>query len=230
MNTKYRPLVIFDIDGTIINTVRSKRAKHPFENAIKKACGIDTKIDLKYHGGMCDIKIIRDLLRSAGLKENEIEERIDACKKAVVEEYKAEFRAGHIKVLPGVKEILDELKMRDAFIALGTGNIEERALFRMENLGLNYFEFGGFGGECIERECLIETAVMKAHERGFAGNGVFVIGDTEKDVIAAKNTGAKIIAVGTGRLSAEELKKLGADYALNDLSNTKEVIRIIYPE
>jgi phosphoglycolate phosphatase-like HAD superfamily hydrolase len=47
---------------------------------------------------------------------------------------------------------------------------------------------------------------------------VVVIGDTPKDVAAARGIGATCIGVGTGNFSPEDLLACGADYAFPDLT------------
>lgn len=223
------PLIIFDVDGTLIKTTRRPPGEHPFVIAIRKACGIDVSMDIKKHGGMCDTKIIIDLLKTAGYTDKKIKENLEKCKQAVNDEYRIELENGEIEILPGVKDLLDKLKEKNAYLALGTGNLEERAIFRMEKLGFHYFEFGGFGSDCLERHCLIETAIIKAKERGFSDDGrVFVIGDTEKDIKAAKKVGVKVIAVATGRHTKEELEPYEPDYLLDDLSDIDQVMKIVY--
>jgi len=228
MDTR-RPLVIFDIDGTIIKLVKKKNHEHPVVIGIKDACGIEVDLMSIDHVGMCDIAIVKTLLRKHGLDNEMIENNLAECKRKIIKEFEKHFNDNKYIVLPGVKELLSELKKRGAFIALGTGNFKEKAMFRMNMLGLgSYFKFGGFGDVCMDRECLLKTAMNEARKRSFSGDNIFAIGDTVRDVAAAKNTGIKIIAVATGKDSEDILWEAGSDYVLKDLSDTENVIKIIY--
>jgi phosphoglycolate phosphatase-like HAD superfamily hydrolase len=48
---------------------------------------------------------------------------------------------------------------------------------------------------------------------------VVVIGDTPKDVAAAKGIGAVCIGVGTGNFTPHALKEAGADFAFPDFTS-----------
>jgi phosphoglycolate phosphatase-like HAD superfamily hydrolase len=50
-----------------------------------------------------------------------------------------------------------------------------------------------------------------------------LIGDTPNDVAAARESGARVIAVATGRSSTEELAAAGADVVLEDLTQTEQL-------
>jgi phosphoglycolate phosphatase-like HAD superfamily hydrolase len=105
---------------------------------------------------------------------------------------------------------------------LGTGNIVEGARLKLEHVGLyHHFGFGGFGSDHELRVELIRVGA----ERGARQLGrkreacrVVVIGDTPKDIDAARGIGAESLAVGTGSFSSTELRQYGATYAFDDLS------------
>jgi phosphoglycolate phosphatase len=54
-----------------------------------------------------------------------------------------------------------------------------------------------------------------------------LIGDTPNDVTAARDGGARIIAVATGNDSAAELADAGARSVLDDLTDTGELLSAI---
>jgi phosphoglycolate phosphatase-like HAD superfamily hydrolase len=56
---------------------------------------------------------------------------------------------------------------------------------------------------------------------------VIVLGDTPLDVEAAHGAGARAFGVATGRLSAEELRASGAEFAVDDLSETGRVLEML---
>jgi phosphoglycolate phosphatase-like HAD superfamily hydrolase len=56
---------------------------------------------------------------------------------------------------------------------------------------------------------------------------VIVLGDTPLDVEAAHAAGARALGVATGRFSVEELKASGAEFAVQDLSDTRAVLEML---
>jgi phosphoglycolate phosphatase len=107
-------------------------------------------------------------------------------------------------------------------VGLGTGNIKEGARLKLARVNLyDRFAFGGFGDDHEQRDLLLAAGV----KRGAAKLGVqpgavpvVVIGDSPRDVAAAKAIGAACIGVGTGSSSAQKLLELGATAAFDSLA------------
>ncbi|RMD57476.1 MAG: HAD family hydrolase, partial [Nitrospirae bacterium] len=139
----------------------------------------------------------------------------------------------HIK--PGVLELLGILNKRGIYTGLLTGNIEEGAWFKLKSFNISqYFTFGGFSSDDEERDKLLPIALKKLYDKfklNIQPEESLVIGDTPRDVTCAKPHGAKVLGVATGSYSCEELKSYGADWVLDDLSNT-DIIKneILYLE
>ncbi|HYQ16403.1 MAG TPA: HAD hydrolase-like protein, partial [Polyangiaceae bacterium] len=122
----------------------------------------------------------------------------------------------------GVFEALQAARERGMALGLGTGNVLEGARLKLEHVGLyHHFGFGGFGSD---HELRVEL-IRKGAERGAASLGqplnacrVVIIGDTPKDIDAARGIGAESIGVGTGSFSAAELRAHGATHSFDDLA------------
>jgi phosphoglycolate phosphatase-like HAD superfamily hydrolase len=122
----------------------------------------------------------------------------------------------------GIAEALAAAEARGHGVGLGTGNVREGARIKLERVGVHErFAFGGFGSDSEDRVELIRQGA----ERGAAHLGaplaecrVVVIGDTPKDVAAARGIGAESIGVGTGSYRAEALLACGASYAFESLA------------
>ena len=107
-------------------------------------------------------------------------------------------------------------------MGLGTGNVRQGARIKLERVRIHdRFSFGGFGCDHEDRVELIRHGARSgAAQLGvpFEECRVVVIGDTPKDVAAAKGIGASCIGVGTGSFTPEALLSCGADYAFPDFS------------
>ena len=80
------------------------------------------------------------------------------------------------------------------------------------------------------RSALVRHAVAQAgsrYGRKFLAANAVVIGDTPADILAARDTGARVVAVATGRFGVDELDGHGPDAIFADLTNADAVIKAI---
>ena len=122
-----------------------------------------------------------------------------------------------------VREAVDAALARPGFaVGLGTGNVREGARIKLARVGLaDRFAFGGFGCDHENRVELIRQGARGGADRlgvPVASCRVVIIGDTPKDVDAAKGIGAECIGVGTGQYTPEALLEAGADHAFADFT------------
>ena len=135
-------------------------------------------------------------------------------------------------LMPGVRELLDALTLRDdVYLALLTGNYEVAAQLKLEHFDLwRYFRCGAFGDEAPDRNGLLPKAVARVAACGgpaIAVADALVIGDTPLDVACATASGARSMAVATGSHTVDELRASGASVVMQDLADTDEVLRVI---
>ena len=116
-------------------------------------------------------------------------------------------------------------------LGLGTGNWEEGARIKLDRSGLNkYFEFGGYGSDSEDRPTLLRRALEKANALtgdSIHPDNVFVIGDTHRDISAARAAKFRVIAVATGGASSESLAQHQPDYLFKDFSRPDHAAEII---
>jgi phosphoglycolate phosphatase-like HAD superfamily hydrolase len=135
-------------------------------------------------------------------------------------------------VLPGVRELLDTLAVReDVFLGLLTGNFERGAKIKLEYFDLwRYFRCGAFGDGAHDRNALLHTALARAVASGcpaLAVDEVVVVGDTPLDVAVAMAGGARSLAVATGSFTVEALRASGAHVVLQDLSDLTAAVEAL---
>ncbi|MDZ4170653.1 MAG: HAD hydrolase-like protein, partial [Methanobacteriaceae archaeon] len=112
-----------------------------------------------------------------------------------------------------------------------TGNMESIAYAKLNHVGLgHYFKLGGFGSDSYYRPNLVPLAIKRA-QNNFSFNGnkknTFVVGDTPLDVDAGLKAGINTIGVASGDYSLIELKKSGANFILNDLTDLNGFLKIL---
>jgi phosphoglycolate phosphatase len=219
-----RPTVLlFDIDGTLVTTGGAGRRS--MDAAFEKLHGRPDACSSFSMSGMTDRAIARKALNIIGAEDSPaaIDAVIDAYLAHLAQEvHRVDDRS--YRVFPGMREAVSEARSRAGFaVGLGTGNVREGARVKLERVSIyDQFAFGGFGCDSEDRVELIRCGA----KAGAALLGapveacrVVVIGDTPKDVHAAKGIGAECIGVGTGSFTADALVAAGADVAFPDFSH-----------
>jgi len=226
-------LVLFDIDGTILLTDGAgKRAIHRALIEVFGATGPDDHA----FGGKTDPQIVRELMRVVGHGDDHIDARMTELLDRYVVYLQEELQIGAegIRVMPGVRELLDALDARDdAIVGLLTGNLEEGARAKLSSAGIDpdRFVIGAFGSDHEERGRLPAVAQRRAWEQlgiEVVGEDVIVIGDTPADILCGRDVGARAIAVATGHYTMAELGEHMPAALFADLSRTDEVVRAIF--
>lgn len=173
--------------------------------------------------GMTDKQIARQALVRLGIEPTvaAIEESIARYLELLVEEVERVDAASY-RLHEGVRAALTAARARGHGIGLGTGNVVEGARIKLTRVGVyEEFAFGGFGSDAEDRtELLRHGAERGAKHVGapLAECRIVVIGDTPKDVAAARGIGAECIGVGTGSFTPEALLGCGATAAFSSLS------------
>ncbi|NIO44113.1 MAG: HAD-IA family hydrolase [Candidatus Aenigmarchaeota archaeon] len=219
-----KKLVLFDIDKTLIKDLEWEKLK--FSEVFKKVYGIDASLDKIEHSGMTDQEKIFKVLKRRGLKEKEILSKMEHCEKIMLNGYSDKS----LEKFDGVKELLEGLEKNNILIGTVTGNFKSVAILKLKKVGLyHYFKVGGFGNDRINRAKIINMAIKRAKEKfDFKfNNNVFLIGDTLRDIKAAKEAGIKVIGVATGVWTEEQLKKAGADFVFKDFKDRNKILKVI---
>ncbi len=220
-------LILFDIDGTLVLGARCHY--QAFVNAVKKFYHMEEDISGINYAGKTDPQILMEVLQLGGFNEEEIEKNFQNCLDYMANYYLKNVYNDNTRSLDGVNELLRELQKKGVLLGLVTGNLEPIAYAKLGKVGLGgYFSFGGFGSDHHDRSYLVKKALNRAQSCfGYKGKHIFVIGDTPRDVKAAKASNLITIGVATGKYSQEELKNCGADYVLENLKNKDEILEIV---
>ena len=224
-----RHLVLFDIDGTLLSGGRA--ARNVFADALTEVFGTCGDVAGFAFEGKLDPMIVEELLLGAGVDAATIRARRGAALALYLDRLEAALAAERPVLKPGVAAVLDGVAGRgDAVAALLTGNLERGARIKLSAVNLwHRFAFGAFGDEAARREDLGPIALAKARRLGhaFEGRDCVVVGDAPQDVACARALGARIVAVATGKTSADALRRAGAPLVLPDLSDTPRALEAI---
>ena len=222
-------LLLFDIDGTILTTVR-RAFERPFSESIREVLGVEVDTVSYRAGGKTDPQMIHELLAGSGFSHEAVESAIPAIRERYLDKFRHHVRTREDAPLePGVPALLEILSKRgDAVLGLLTGNFEAGARIKLGVHGLDrYFKFGAFGDGAADRSLLPERAVEAARSSTgihFRGKDIVIIGDTPHDITCGRTLGVRTIAVATGLYSSEILRLENPDYLFEDLTDRERVL------
>jgi phosphoglycolate phosphatase-like HAD superfamily hydrolase len=214
-----RVLTIFDVDGTLLTNRYAVR--DAFLEAFEAVTGSSGVRRKPQFAGNTDRGIFRLMLEDAEI-EGEYETLYARWEEVFLKKLSEVYpKHPDPHLLPGVKTLIGELAMReDVLLALGTGNTRRSCRIKLERFGLNdYFPAGGFGGDHEVRTDVIRAAMSEARDHYGEYDEAWVIGDTIRDVAAARGAGIKVLAVETGLGSVDELRTSEPDRILPDLTD-----------
>jgi phosphoglycolate phosphatase-like HAD superfamily hydrolase len=214
-------LLLFDIDGTLLLT--GGAGKIAFEEAFEELFEIpDSWGDLDPHGktdpAIFDEVAQRKLGRLLTAGE------ADLLMELYEELFEAHIlRSPRFELMPGVVEILEHLSKDPAvFLALATGNFEGAGHMKLKRGKIDHYFQTGFGNDARDRDKILLAAVEYSEElaqKRFEKDKIFVIGDTEHDIAAAKKAGLRSIAVLTNGRTHQHFKSDSPDHILKDLTD-----------
>ena len=234
-----RKLVLFDIDGTILNTggIGGRALYQAIEEVCqeKKMFGNNPTPELGSvrMSGMMDTQIVHDILEGV-LPESTVQQLLpdifDRIAKLLREGCQAE--GANVRLLDGVQELISAVADHKACLpGLLTGNNKGGAAAKLDVFNLNpFFQLGAFGDDARSRNSLPAIAACRAFEQTgekFTGKDIVIIGDTPRDIECARYAGAYAIAVATGQYSREQLIPHQPDALFDNLSDTQSVMATI---
>lgn len=221
-------LVLFDIDGTLLEVKGAGR--RAFSRAIDHCFGWKNELMNIRFAGTTDLDLFRRISREHNHEPSD-DDASQFFDRLAVELKVAIGDSGTVHtVYPGVPELLTQLSSDPrCLLALVTGNVAECAWIKLQLVKLHeHFVLGAFGHEYADRIEIARLAVKRAEERaGRTFTKRFLVGDTPNDVRAAHAVGAKAVAVCTGSFTREELRATGAEFLLDDLSDSPAVLRLL---
>lgn len=224
-------LILFDIDGTL---TRTENGYLPFNEAIFKTFGIAGDIRTVVPDGNTDPLIVQDIFNKANVT---FEFQDAAWRQFTVnlqDRYQSHVLKGTttIQPLPGAFELVRALSASEDYCpSVVTGNFEVTAEIKLEAAGLaSYLRRGAYASDSHHRPDLPAIAKRrweKTNGRSLQSEQCVIIGDTPKDLAAARQNQMRCILVGTGRYPIEELLYWQPDGCLADLTDTASVLSML---
>lgn len=224
-------LILFDIDGTLIHSNQAGRLA--LGVALEQVFGTRGELDIYDMSGKTDLRIVTDLLSSAGVAAETIRDNMSAFFNLMATRAQEIFPLRGIQPCPGTQLLLQALRQREGVIVgLLTGNATGTAPLKLAAAGIEVEQFlvGAYGCEAYDRNELPALAIHRAIALTgvqITGDNVVIVGDTPADIACARAGKARAIAVATGGHATDVLQSYDPDHVLPDLSDTLEVLRLL---
>ena len=224
-------VILFDIDGTLLkpgDTVHQQALL----DAVAEVYGVQASLEGVPLGGMLDSQIVRLALEKESMPLETIRQRLAQTMQRMGERYVELLGDGERRswLLPGVEALIARMAPEFTLSVL-TGNATGVARAKLAAAGIgNYFPYGAFGDSADHRHELVPVAVELVRvQTGFAPQPgqVVLIGDTPRDIEAAKASGSRVVAVATGRYGIEELADHGPDVVFPTLEDVEQVYAVV---
>ncbi len=221
-------LLLFDVDGTLVRVGGAGR--RAMVRAFEAHCGLEDAMAGVRLDGSTDPVIVADALAThlgrppAGAAE--VEAIIELYLGFLAEELRT-VDAGTAR-LPGAAALPAAAAASGRFaVGLATGNVERGARLKLEAGDLaSHFSFGGYGSDAAARALLVARGIERGQRyaertlgRRFARDEVLVLGDTELDVLAAHEAGARAVAVLAGSRDVGALLASGPELVAESLDD-----------
>lgn len=206
-------LYLFDIDGTLIHC--NGAGRRALERALLDLLGADALAGIRLDG-KTDPRILEEAFVTR-LGRPPTATEAEAVRAAYLNNLAHESRTG-VTALRGVEQALMVCAARGV-LGLATGNWRAGAEIKLGRVALwSRFVLGGFGCDSPDRGELVRIARRRGEARlgrPLRREEVVVIGDTPRDITAAREADAMAVAVMTGSYGAADLA--GADAVFEDL-------------
>ena len=206
--------VLFDLDGTLVDTIPFILAavRHAFEGY--GSCPTDDE----WVAGI-GTPLRAQLASFARRPEDE---------QPLFERYRTYWRANHdgqTRCFPGALQAVEELSRRGHPLGIVTAKLEEGAYRTLRHTGLLPFVGAVVGADsCANAKPHPEPVLLALSRLGGGPADALLVGDSQHDVAAAKAAGVRAAAALWGACKREALAAAGADYFLGDVREVPALV------
>ena len=215
---------LFDSNMTIVSDAKDV-SKYVAES-IMNIYGMIVAVDLKEYPGLSAKELALEILKKNGLKEPEIQERLDRFLEDLPYSYYNVAWSDRITVADGATQLLDELRGKGVGLGIATGEPQRVSKMRLDKVKMSgYFTFGSYAEDGISPKEIIDTALNRASsEFGLQVEEGFFFSAFPHFISAAREAG--IYAVGVaGRFTAADLSAAGANETLQSFRDKPKLLK-----
>jgi len=210
-----KELLIFDLDGTLVNTLKDLAAAVNF--ALEKPGGNPVTVaDVKKYVGDGARKLVERALRA------DAPQKLDAAMDLFYSHYGAHL-SDHSTLYPGVLEILTHFSKIKKVVL--TNKPQRFTTPLLEQLGLaEYFEFAIGGGAGIPLKPAPDGIYSILEKTNVSPDMAIIVGDSSTDILSGKAAGIHTCAAAYGYRPPAALSALKPDFLINNILELKKII------
>ena len=210
-------LVIFDLDGTLLNTIGDLAAAG---NHTLSLLGMPQHPEDKYRHfvGNGIPKLIERMLPAGH------EKSVEKTAYGIFMEYYSQHKCDRTSPYPGVPELIRELGRQGVICGANSNKAHEfsQELIRL-NFGSGISEVIGFGAG-FQPKPDPGAALEMMRRTGIPAERTLYVGDSDVDILTGRNAGVAVCSVLWGFRSYEELAPLSPEHFAHDVKELESVI------
>ena len=209
-------ILIFDVDGTLIDSVKAHAAA--WQKAFREF-GFDFPFDrIRGQIGKGSDELLKEFL--SGEDIDRVGEKLSHRRAEIFKEE----HMRHVRPFPRVRELFERIRADGHQLVLGTSATGPELETYMKLLGIEGMTDGQTSADDAEKSKpnpdIFEAALAKVE--GARPEDALVFGDTPYDAIAAKRGGMRPVGVLCGGFSEEQLREAGCVAVFPDVAGILE--------
>lgn len=208
-----KKIVLFDFDGTIADTLQFA-VKISNEYLKNEGYSSISKAELNDLRNMNPLQLITHLKFPIW--------KVPSLVKTVRENLYKE--AEKIKIFPGVKKLIQDLKAHGFKLAILTSNLKETVDKFLAHQKLEVFDYIKCEPNILEKAKLIKSFL---NQHSLKTKDVIYIGDEVRDIEACRSVGVQIVSVTWGFNDGDSLRKLKPDFIVTKPAQILEILKKI---
>jgi phosphoglycolate phosphatase len=221
---KQKELVIFDLDGTIIDSAPSLHNALNFMLKELNLEPIELEVAREYIGNGAQVLVKRVLVRDFNYEKHEIDEQLFKKALDILLSYYGKNLTEHTVLYNGAKETLEALQNAGYKMAIATNKPNQFVQEILEYFDIaKYFDYVIGSGVVEHRKPHPAMLLKVCEELAIKPQNSIMVGDTINDILGAKNANMDSIALTHGYTHID-LSELNPTYICNDFKEITEIL------
>ncbi|MBS7623755.1 HAD family hydrolase [Candidatus Bathyarchaeota archaeon] len=223
-------VILLDLDGTLVEFCIDYLAARREALRLLEDRGYLKELKLTLRDSIFHMdREVERLIKSRGEAAEGYDE-IHVRLMAIVERYESEA-AERTRLLPNVRETLEELKRMGMRLVLFTADGDEAMNTVVEKTGIGHlFDRLVSRGSSVEVKPHPRHIIQATADSEARLGEIMVVGDSVADIVSGRHVGAVTVGVTTGLNSGRELLDAGADYLIDSIAELPSLLRALRTE